>query len=199
MPLYMVIIINQVDQWSTRISQISKQDPDYNDHVTFIQYRMLNILYETWKTVWTQFSPYSRSFSNETIFKSNTLDSAEHYLNLLCSWRRMLPQSLWAKIKSKYQPKASKQTQNILKPPRLPSTEEGRSFTYLVSRKEKDSSSVIDRFRRKFIKELVLQNLFHTGDLERLLDNLLKEEHQNLNFPHNRIKSIISKEFDLFH
>ncbi|KAH6599481.1 hypothetical protein BASA50_002995 [Batrachochytrium salamandrivorans] len=67
-------------------------------HTTFIQYRIVQVLYETWKTVGRRYSPAIRTFNIHNIHMLHSVDVAEHYLNVLCSWRRILDTKVWDRL-----------------------------------------------------------------------------------------------------
>nr|KAJ3422856.1 hypothetical protein HK105_005940 [Polyrhizophydium stewartii] len=67
-------------------------------HVTFVQYRIVHVLYEAWKTMWKRFSPAIRSFNISKIETLHSVEIAEHYLNRLWSWRRILDSDVWCKL-----------------------------------------------------------------------------------------------------
>ncbi|KAI8927109.1 hypothetical protein BC831DRAFT_453958 [Entophlyctis helioformis] len=67
-------------------------------HVTFTQFRIVHILYETWKTVWKRYSPAVRSFNISKIQTVHSIEMAEHYLNQLWSWRRILDARTWDRL-----------------------------------------------------------------------------------------------------
>jgi hypothetical protein len=72
---------------------------------------MIHILHETWKTVWTQFSPYARTIQSSQIHSLHAFDVAEQYLNRLWSWRRMLDDADWRMLRAFY----SKETSDKLR------------------------------------------------------------------------------------
>eukprot|EP00842_Homolaphlyctis_polyrhiza_P004580 jgi/Hompol1/5122/HPOL_000433-RA len=118
--------------------------------VTFMQYRIVHVLYETWKTVWKRFSPVIRSFNISKIQTLHSLQTSEHYLNRLWTWRRILDTNVWDRLTKDMaeqtsranllakNPKNSSHVQSqsarsrLLDPPALPSGEHPRPWEYMV-------------------------------------------------------------------
>ncbi|KAL2918849.1 hypothetical protein HK105_201683 [Polyrhizophydium stewartii] len=118
-------------------------------HVTFVQYRIVHVLYEAWKTMWKRFSPAIRSFNISKIETLHSVEIAEHYLNRLWSWRRILDSDVWCKLTRSMheqerradnlekmprslQPPAARAKSRLLDPPSLTRGEHPRVWEYLV-------------------------------------------------------------------
>lgn len=179
---------------------------------------MIHILHETWKTVWTQFSPYARSFNAGDIHDLHAFDVAEGYLNRLWSWRRMLDEDDWRKLRQVFSNQIEKirkgnsgvplnAKERMLRPPRLPSGENAQAYTYLVRRKPAlptingTKSTVEDKkalhtFRLNFVQAMIGEDVHTTRGLAKLLSDMLKlEAGKSHQLPTHMISFAIRKEF----
>lgn len=203
----------EVNEWSLRLNSGDEDEMSWKLKKTFIQYRIIHILHETWKTVWQQFSPYARSFQTTKIVSFHAFDVAEGYLNRLWSWRRMLSDSEWRKLRCVYSKEndARRVTHfvpmnaknRILKPPPLPSSENAQTWTYLVRRPlpkinsaHENSKNAVHSFRLMFIDAMINDDVHSRKGISILLnDLLLKESANNKNFPVYLIRDVIQSEF----
>ena len=169
-------------------------------HVTYIQYRIIHILYATWKTVWRRYSPKSRTFNMSKVFSVHSFDVAEQYLNRLSSWRRMLDDHVWnnllyhteeetrknlqmSKGGSK-QAIASDASKRLLMPPPLPSGKHPRAWEYLIQPTQQEIMSsdmilklnetkILNEFRTIFIEAMIKNSIYDDDELEFLLEELI--------------------------
>ena len=116
-------------------------------HVAFTQYRIIHVLYETWKTVWRRFSPAIRSFSVTKIQTAHSIDVAEHYMNRLWCWQRIMDANVWDRLKkqlAEHKQKSdlfkkfgskhfqSESAKRVLEPPELKHGDNPKPWEYLV-------------------------------------------------------------------
>ncbi|KAJ3262608.1 hypothetical protein HK103_000137 [Boothiomyces macroporosus] len=173
---------------------------------TFLQYRILNMLHDIWKKVWTRFSPPMRVFSVSKIHQLHTLDQAEDLLNRLCMWRRMMNQSDWNKIKGYCsQHIKGKKKAKILLPDRLVSDEHAGDYIQLTTERpkiqtESNSKAVLDQFRLTFLKESGRREAYTVKELKNIMNDLLASNASisSTHFPCDYIEREITREFLLF-
>jgi hypothetical protein len=183
--------------------------------MTFVQYRILNMLHDIWKTVWQRFAPASRVYSVSKIYTLHSLQTVEHILNCLSSWRRMIEREDWSKIKQfvsesiHFLPRSKSKAQLIM-PPRLVSQEHAGDFIQLSqSRPElkpvRDKRRDLDQFRSAFVKQLSLAEVYRNEDMVRILNSLLREQEDSVcrstesaAYPTQYIRQSICHEFQIY-
>jgi hypothetical protein len=192
-----------VNEWEKKLQSLDEYNIEPHLSKTFVQYRIINILHETWKTVWTQFSPYARSFDASRIQTMHSFDVAEGYLNRLYSWRRMLDNDSWRRIQHAFSEKKKQVSwkHSFLGPPRLPSGENPEAWTYLARQPLepitlKRENKHMHKFRLEFVNAMVKENVYKNHELERLLGMLItRYEQKEENFPSSQIQNKIRSEF----
>ena len=136
-----------------------------------MQYKIMHVLTSTWKCVWQQFSPYTRSFSPSSIYSAQGLETAETLCNRLWEWRRLVSISDWRRLTS-----ASAQ---VLPP--LPSGRHPEAYTYLATHPlpqiQQRESKEQCLFRIELVQAMVRDNVHSDAQIERLI-SLLSERHQ---------------------
>ncbi|KAJ3272105.1 hypothetical protein HDV01_005970 [Terramyces sp. JEL0728] len=173
------------------------------EFATFLQYRILTMLHDIWKKVWTRFSPSMRVFNLSKIHQLHSLDQAEDILNRLCMWRRMMRPSEWNKIKNycskhfKHQKKSK-----ILLPDRIVSDEHAGDAIYLTTERpkippENNVKSALGKFRVAFIKETLKQDAYNTKEMKIIMNELIisNESNSSSAFPSEYIQKQITREF----
>ena len=214
------ISLNQVNQWIKHLSVLYVEfvsdktglhasGASFETYITFIQYRILNLLHDIWKKVWTRFPPSNRVFNVSTIYTYNSLEKAEHILNCLSSWRRMIDVESWDKIHRhnnhlvqqdvKKQPDTAKS--RLLQPSRLPSAEHASDSIALVQKcnglEDIINKKELETFRIAFLQEVKHRTVFKNDDLKDIKTQMLKEKKFNrvsIDF----ISKAIEKEFRIY-
>lgn len=194
---------NELDQ-AVRIKTRgkSKIPLTHGIHITFFQYRILNVLYEAWKLVWRRATPFSRYFRLTDIKVLHSIDVAEHYLNLLNSWRRVLESDTYSELEKSFeslrpvdegQNAASKS--KVYKAPTLPSEKHPRAWQYLVRpltsngdravlqdletpRTVLDPNTVLTDFRKMFMDGITSNSIYKTEELNVMLSKMMDLDRQ---------------------
>ena len=217
----MKISLDQVNEWIKSLS-IVYQDMEndkigllhasgvtFATYVTFVQYRILSVMHDIWKKVWTRFPPSSRVFNVSTIYTYNSLENAEHILNCLSSWRRMMDAEAWDKIhrhnaaivESDVKKRTLTAKDRLLQPSRLASTEHAGDRISLAQSfgglKDISNNQELQNFRIAFIQELRRSAVFKNDELKTIKNKMLKERKLNrdsIDF----ISNAIEKEFRIY-
>jgi hypothetical protein len=184
---------------------------DWNNYITFLQYRILNLLHDIWKRVWTRFSPSKRIFNVSKLYTLHSLQKVEHVLNCLSSWRRILEQKSWDKIKNYTLKEKSTirkdaivtEKDRLLQPPRLVSHEHMGAFVHVSqdcpSIKPLSKFDQFDLFRVEYLREISQKKCYKSKELLDILCGLLLQKEKEIkNFPSEFVASRIKSEFRLF-
>ena len=238
-----VILANQVERAITQVEKLqkvlsdlstnsddsiyrynrSKKIPlDLSIHQTFIQYRILDILHQTWKTAWERVSPISRYFSISNLKILDSIELSEHYLNRLNSWRRILEAETWNSLMKHVQlpsPTDLNPRKNIYNPRGIPSNKNPKAWTYLVRPSTTPAmqsnidtpetflnpADTLNSFRKMYIDSIKAQKITKDEEMNLLLLKMLKLDNQfksespkeNIVYPIQYVKESIKKEFKL--
>ena len=217
---YNVVLANQVSEAIQEVERITRlmndlktrPPPEFNLRLqhsalplslavqtTFFQYRVLQILYETWKTCWRRASPVSRYLSVSDLRIMDSIDVAEHYLNLLHSWRRIIQGDTWSRLQKLLdQEKALHATfkvtvkPKLYEPPPLDSGKHPRAWLYLArpnpsvvsgdpvlqrrmnTAEPLDQERVLSDFRKTFIDSMTTHHMYSNEELGVLLFKLME-------------------------
>ncbi|EGF76672.1 hypothetical protein BATDEDRAFT_92466 [Batrachochytrium dendrobatidis JAM81] len=148
---------------------------------TFTQYRIMQVLFEVWKSVGRRYAPHVRTFNVSNVVTLHNVDTAEHYLNRLCSWRRMIDthtwktltlgmtqqeQQLYFKSPVAELPFSQRSKLRILGPPALPSGLYPQAWEYLV---KPPSTHIINA---------ISSNIHHTKPSDLTTKSVLREFRQ---------------------
>lgn len=210
------------DESVHRYNRSKKIPLELQIHKTFIQYRILNVLHQTWKAAWDRVSPISRYFSISDIKIMDSLELSEVYLNRLNSWRRMLERDKWDALVSNIPlptPTDLNPRKKIYNPRGLPSDKNPKAWTYLVRPCTApvtpsnintptvflDPAETLHSFRKMYIDSMKAQKITKDEELNVLLVKMLQLEMQfkskssseNIVYPFNYIKKAIKREFKL--
>ena len=207
---YNVVLAHQVDKAISEVDRIHKlllnlrsQPLDYipsNNksrsaslpiaiHTTFIQYRTLHLLYETWKLVWEKQSPVCRYFRISDVKTLESVEIAEHYLNRLNSWRRILEQETWDQLEHSIKLEReshvsfkSKPEPRIYQIPGLGSNKNPKAWTYLATPpKSIPNESAMNGIPTKVINETEALNAFRNMYIDGVMTHkLVKDEELNV-------------------
>jgi hypothetical protein len=221
--------LRQADEWNQKLNSLYARLENSSSNtkhlsgvslgtfMTFVQYRILNMLHDIWKRVWQRFAPASRIYSVSKIYTLHSLQTVEHILNCLSSWRRMIEREDWSKIKQHVSASDSKPLrttttgrERLIMPPRLVSDEHAGDFVQLSqSRPElkpvRDKKKDLDQFRSVFVKQLSLAEVYKNDDMVRLLNTLLREQEdsasnntENGPYPTQFVRQSIRHEFQIY-
>lgn len=210
------------DESIYRYNRSKKIPLDLTIHKTFIQYRILNILHQTWKSAWDRVSPISRFFTISDIKVLDSIDLSEHYLNRLNSWRRIIEMDTWNTIVTQIplpSPTDLNPRKKIYNPKGLPSDKNPKAWTYLVRPSTSpvlqsnidtptiflNPAETLDAFRKMYIESIKAQKITKDEELGLLLVKMLKLDVQfkshssleNVVYPSEYVKNSIKKEFKL--
>jgi hypothetical protein len=178
---------------------------EFNTYLTFTQYRILQLLYEAWKMVWQRFSPLKRVFNVTKIHTLHKLDEAEHILNCLHSWRRILDRQSWTKIQN-YVTKMESKTMGqmtskelFLMPPRLPCDENAGELVHLAINRPDltviSEQQYLSDFRIEYLHSVAKDCLYRQKDLLALMDKMLQDKIAKVpSFPAKAAKAMIHQE-----
>ncbi|KAI8899637.1 hypothetical protein BC833DRAFT_584973 [Globomyces pollinis-pini] len=152
-----------------------------NTFITFLQYRILDLLHDIWKKVWTRFSPSMRVFNISKIYTVNSIKEAEAILNRLAMWRRMLEMEDWYKMKAHVLKKYSFQVNQdkILSPSRMVSQEHSGDFIQMYAntistKTQPNASEFLFELKNEFLMALNRTKVWKNEDLKSLLNEVLK-------------------------
>ncbi|KAJ3304359.1 hypothetical protein HDV03_002840 [Kappamyces sp. JEL0829] len=171
--------------------------------VTFVQYRVLFVMHDIWKKVWTRFAPSNRVFNVSKIYTLHTLEKAEHILNCLSSWRRMLDANAWSKIRlhtTKDQvARPSTAKVRLLMPARLPSDEHCGNPVQLAQAQPdlsgNNAQAELVLFRLAYLEKVRQTTIHRNEDLKLALENLLREKSLHPSYPAKFIRQAMAQEF----
>jgi hypothetical protein len=210
------------DESVHRYNRSKKIPLDLTIHKTFIQYRILNVLHQTWKAAWDRVSPISRYFSISDIKIMDSVELSEVYLNRLNSWRRILEKDKWNALVSHIplpKPSDLNPRKKIYNPRGLTSDKNPKAWTYLVrpstapvTPSNVDTPKVfldpvesLNSFRKMYIESMKAQKITKDEELNVLLVKMLQLEMklksqsttEQIVYPFSYIKKAIQKEFKL--
>ena len=210
--------LGHIQEWSDKLDDLYKKvetsqsglhlsGVSYSTYLTFVQYRILTMMNDIWKKVWIKFAPSSRVFSVSKIYTLNTLEAAEHILNCLSSWRRMLDPKSWSNIKYHSSQQASKVAKTrpvtakdrMLDPSRLVSDEHAGDLTILATNREEAfhlaNNNELNVFRVDFLKKVGNESAYKNEHLKRIMKNMMQDR-EYYSEPLSRfIEQSIAKEF----
>jgi hypothetical protein len=161
-------------------------------------------MYDIWKKVWTRFAPVSRSFNVSKIYTLHTLEKAEHILNCLSSWRRILDRDSWQKVQFyavqfglERSPKTQKE--RAIMASLSPNNENAGNRMSLVLDKPgsfgNSQEAELSSFRIEYLNEVKKSKVYRNNDLKSILDNMLHLRYQNSSYPTTYVRQAIEKEF----
>ncbi len=176
----------------------------HSTFTSYLQYRILTIMYDIWKKVWTRFAPASRSFNVSKIYTLHTLEKAEHILNCLSSWRRILDRDSWQKVQFyavqfglERSPKTQKE--RAIMASLSPNNENAGNRMSLVLDKPgsfgNSEEAELSSFRIEYLNEVKKSKVYRNNDLKSILDNMLHLRYQNSSYPTTYVRQAIEKEF----
>jgi hypothetical protein len=175
--------------------------------LTFVQYRILNMLHDIWKRVWMRFSPQKRVFNVSKLYTLHSLQKVEHALNCLSSWRRILDEQSFLKLKYHFGKKLKweidrtpTRKSELLSPPRLVSDENCGDFVHVSQdcpnvEEVRSKEEVLDIFRKEFVKGLNMRDVYKNREMVIVLNELLAAKEHD--YPTNYIRHTIKNEFKL--
>lgn len=195
-------LYNEMGNFATKMHS---SGVEYKTYLTFTQYRILELLYEVWKRVWQRIAPLKRVFNVSKIHTLHKLDEAEHILNCLHSWRRILDRESWQKIQKHVNGFESNTSglmtsrDMFLMPPRLPGDENAGDFVQLATDRPDLSmiseSQLLAEFRIEYLHSVAKDCLYKQSDLLNLMEQMVGDKALTIpSFPAKSARVMIHQE-----